>query len=287
MTKSLTYSIIPVMRRAIFASILILLGSLAFAGGVKAGLIPPFGGEYINLNGSGLAATFHDGSSCDINFGFCSGNFVLRTVCNGKVFNCDSGHGAQVIEMQEGQAFSIGNPGCDRTVQLDVFNDQFQNGDIPSDYIVWYSGDCVVPTATPTSTPRPTATATPTPSGTLTPTPTPTIPQGGAVVVADLKCPNGTNFGGIRGSNVICVQQTQNQNQVVNNRASASTGPISITLAGTKEAVEELPKTGLPMAAWFLPGLLPLGIKLRKVGTMNKIGKNISSYLWQKREFDK
>lgn len=50
--------------------------------------------------------------------------------------------------------------------------------------------------------------------------------------------------------------------------------------------VEELPKTGLPLIAWGLAGLLPIGLKLRKTGNQ---GQNSDSALftWQKREFRK
>ena len=48
--------------------------------------------------------------------------------------------------------------------------------------------------------------------------------------------------------------------------------------------VEQLPKTGLPILAWGLAGLLPLGLKLKNIGNH---GKNSDSalYINQKREF--
>lgn len=296
-------------------------GFLGFDNGYYTKVCGDFNTPDGDLNGNVTRPFDACRNKCDVNNGTCNGDSVVRFECDGKRTRCDS----PFTDIVHNGTLSLDrNTQCNKTVQLDVFRGNcWENGtcnySIPSydpnadlqDFIVWYSGDCVVPTATatptfiptatptqqPTATPtqRPTATATPTSTGTLTPTPTrvvtltptPTVPVGNAVVVADLRCPNGTSFGGIRGSNVICVQQTQNQNQTVTNTARANTGPISITLASAKETIEELPKTGLPMAAWFLPALLPLGLKLRRFGGLDKIGENVSSYLWQKREFDK
>lgn len=307
------------MKRAVLISALILLGSLAVAGGVKAGLIPPFGGEYTNLNGSGTAATFHIRNGCDENSGFCFGNAVYRFQCDGRTTDCRSNE-----SFSTGQ--SLGNPGCDKTVQLDVFDHNCrQNGGwdcgIPQDYMVWYSGACVVPTATPTPTPPvfvPTATPTPTPIifvPTATPTPTRFItpPVPGPITQ---ECPSGTVFGGINGSNLICVQQVQNQVQNAIANANASTGSITINTpsAGSPVVIRsttfitptpgeiilaaapaktvvvqttELPKTGLPIAAWSLTGLAPLGYGLRRFGAFKKISADTATFIWQSREFNK
>lgn len=165
-------------------------------------------------------------------------------------------------------------------------------------------------TLTPTPTATVTPTATPTPTGTLTPTMTPTvtptraptatpIPQGNVV-----ECPSGF-VKTISGSNIICLQQVQNQNQSQssNSTSNASTGTISVNVTGgsttqttTTGAVEvkgvstsvsQLPKTGLPIAAWALSGLLPAGLGFRRFGRGKEGSKDHAQYIWQKREFEK
>ncbi len=49
--------------------------------------------------------------------------------------------------------------------------------------------------------------------------------------------------------------------------------------------VEQLPRTGLPLAAWSAVGLLPIGFRLRKYASINKDEKDHASYIWQIREF--
>ena len=156
-----------------------------------------------------------------------------------------------------------------------------------------------------TSVAFPTATPTPFPIF-VTPTPVPAaIPTAAPVVVAvprgaAVSCPSGTVFGGINGSNIICVQQSQTQTQSSLSTSNASTGAINITLAGNPQSsgitpvktvlvagATELPKTGLPLAAWSLGGLFPLGIKLRKWGHFAKKSTESAHYLWQKREWGK
>jgi uncharacterized repeat protein (TIGR01451 family) len=51
--------------------------------------------------------------------------------------------------------------------------------------------------------------------------------------------------------------------------------------------VEELPKTGLPIVAWGLAGLLPIGLKLKKFGQNSKDNENNADYIWQKRQYQK
>lgn len=51
-------------------------------------------------------------------------------------------------------------------------------------------------------------------------------------------------------------------------------------------AVKELPKTGLPLTAWFALGLLPVGFQLRKfVLSSNEDLKDRASYIFQIRKF--
>jgi len=137
------------------------------------------------------------------------------------------------------------------------------------------------PTPTPTTpvtpTPTVTTTPTPTPTGTITPSPTPTqVPT------------NITN--NITNSNSQSQSQTQNNNQTVN-VTQAAPAPVVVTqpvseVKGTT-TVTQLPKTGLPLAAWALSGLLPIGAGLKKFGGKNQTNQDSAHYLWQRREFDK
>lgn len=65
-----------------------------------------------------------------------------------------------------------------------------------------------------------------------------------------------------------------------------STFCIQQNIAKQAPIVEQLPKTGLPLIAWGLAGLLPVGLRLRKMGNMGNISDS-AIYTWQKREFNK
>lgn len=169
----------------------------------------------------------------------------------------------------------------------------------------------VSPTMTPT--PTPTGTPSPTPTGTVTPTPTPTgtvTPTPTTAPGNNISCPSGF-VAVISGSTIICMQQVNNQNQSVNinnsntntnsatggsSSASATGGSVTNTVAAAAAvpvpvkgapAVTELPKTGLPLAAWALSGLLPAGFGLRRFTKKNGGITGTARYIWQKREFDK
>ena len=59
--------------------------------------------------------------------------------------------------------------------------------------------------------------------------------------------------------------------------------PQVVTVAGAQ--VKELPKTGAPLAALALAGLLPAGLKLRRFGKQDKdINPN---YIWEERELSR
>lgn len=308
------------MKKAFSVSTAIILGSLIwtfFPTKVEAGLKPVFGGEYTNLFGSGLSSDSHNDATgkCNAGTGICSGKFVIRTVCEGITTNCDDGTShTSPIQVEDGNASrSVNNPfpGFNRTVQIDVFDKSCRKTDgswncadneVPADYLVWYSGNSA-PTATPTQAPAPTTTPTWAPVPTTTPTPrVPTVPPVPTVPVidAEVRCPDGF-VRTISGSNIICLQQIQNQNQSSVSSANASTGPITVSLASnfpqgvplqvvpveTKQPVvftQELPKTGLPLVVWAFSGLAPLGLKLKRFGSTSPKGNSILA-LWQEREF--
>lgn len=173
-----------------------------------------------------------------------------------------------------------------------------------------------VPTATPTPTtvPGPTATPTPTLPPGVTVTPVPVTPTPGAAVV----CAPGQVMT-VSGSQVIClnVQQQQGQTQTATGGSSTSnssaTGggggsstvninsynqerervgfvaPSVVHVAGAAPSVQvqELPKTGLPLAGWLLSGFLPAGLGLKRFGKGSAKTSESANSLWQKREFDR
>ncbi|MDO8638747.1 MAG: hypothetical protein Q7R43_04165 [Candidatus Daviesbacteria bacterium] len=73
------------------------------------------------------------------------------------------------------------------------------------------------------------------------------------------------------------------------------TSALCIQQVITKQVpvVTQLPKTGLPIIAWSLVSLLPVGLKLRKMGNQGNNSdsalqnSNFASYISQKREFSK
>lgn len=159
----------------------------------------------------------------------------------------------------------------------------------------------VPPTPTPTPTPRPVVTPTP------TPTPTPQV-------AATLKCPEGT-IQTMENNTIICIQNVNTNNNVNNNQLSqvfnpvvnvpqpqAQTPQVVYAVAGqptfyqatpsaepkvayvTPANVQSLPKTGLPLFGWTLGTLLPLGLRLRRIGKKD-LGNSIANSVWQERQF--
>lgn len=51
--------------------------------------------------------------------------------------------------------------------------------------------------------------------------------------------------------------------------------------------VEQLPKTGLPLIAWFLVGLLPAGLGLKRTLSYRKDNQDKPFYISQRRDFEK
>ncbi|MDO8429356.1 MAG: hypothetical protein Q7S88_01890 [Candidatus Daviesbacteria bacterium] len=173
--------------------------------------------------------------------------------------------------------------------------------------------NAVTVTPTPTPTVGPTATPTPTPTVGPTATPTPTQPAQQAAVLA---CPSGLVEVGRNSNQIICFNQQQNFTITLsaqggqggaggaggsananatggNANANASVvAPAAVAAAprpqggGTVASVKELPKTGLPLAAWALAGLMPAGLGFKRFGKGNKISET-PNFWSQQREFSK
>jgi len=77
----------------------------------------------------------------------------------------------------------------------------------------------------------------------------------------------------------------QQQQQVITPTPLPTTkGGLPVT-GSADVSVQDLPQTGLPVFAWALAGLIPLGLGLRKMGRVNPAHEGKGHYIWQKREF--
>jgi hypothetical protein len=110
-------------------------------------------GYYTNLCGSGTNGDFYScPANCDPSSGDCSGDFVVKYICDGKLTECNSNESIWSTYQKVNSPY----PGCGKTVQINVFSKNCREGGgwncnyIPcgqpgSDclgYMVWYSGDC-------------------------------------------------------------------------------------------------------------------------------------------------
>jgi len=108
-------------------------------------------GYYTNLCGSGTAANFYSCSAnCNPATGDCSGNYVVKWTCDGNTTDCRDNESA----WSSYHKVDSPHPGCNKTVQIDVFSKNCRAGGGWScgdsdllGYMVWYSGDCDDPTS--------------------------------------------------------------------------------------------------------------------------------------------
>lgn len=84
------------------------------------------------------------------------------------------------------------------------------------------------------------------------------------------------------------VQQVQQVQEIpVATQAPVITkGGLPVTGAGDI-AVKDLPRTGLPVAAIALVGLVPFGLALKRVGGVKKQNDGKATFIWQQREFQR
>lgn len=146
------------------------------------------GGEYTNLCGGGTNAEVYScNNGCNPTTGRCESisQSVVKWTCNGRLNQCGQNESGW-SNIQE-----IGQPGCDKTIQISLFDKNCRKADgswdstcILQGYMVWYSGSCnglsptagysATPSAGMTGTLKPTVKVTvkPTvrPSGTIYPT---------------------------------------------------------------------------------------------------------------------
>jgi hypothetical protein len=148
-----------------------------------------------------------------------------------------------------------------------------------------------IPTPPPTfvPTPPPTLVPTPTPCNCVTPTPTPTLPPPPPCLVCQTPPPSVP-------AQVQNQQQTQNNNQNQNVVVNVPPAPQGVVLAANAQPkvvatagtqVTTLPKTGLPLAAWAVMGMLPAGAGLKKFGRKDNSDDVPANFIWEEREFKK
>jgi hypothetical protein len=106
-------------------------------------------GRFRNVYGCGTgnwerSPSCYSGSKCNLDSKSCSnsiGNSVYRFECDGNKTDCRENE-------SKGTEKSVGNPGCNKTIQIDVFDKDCRDGNgnwtcgNPIDYFVWYTGDC-------------------------------------------------------------------------------------------------------------------------------------------------
>lgn len=167
--------------------ITIIGGVAIFVGAARVQARISYGsGSYTNLCGGGTnAESYTCSSGCNPAQGRCQSDneSVVKWTCNGKLNQCGENESAWA-NVQE-----LGQPGCDKTVQLSLFDKNCRKNDgswdtscVLSGYMVWYSGTCnglsptvgysATPSATATISGRPAATPTVRPTGQPTVKPT-------------------------------------------------------------------------------------------------------------------
>jgi hypothetical protein len=242
-------------------------------------------GVYVNLCGSGTVATSYTcDPGCNPNTGVCSGsnNGVVRWVCSGKWNQCLESE-SDWMNREE-----LGNPGCNKTVQVSLFDKKCRREDGAWDqtcnllgYMVWFSGECgggvspgptsgvtvisspkvtARPTARPTVTVRPTETIVPTPTlvskFSMTPTPGVAVRVCGKRCGADVEC----------GAGFACVG-----NLCRNPACPSDVGCFCGGVGGvaTSSGLNQSPETGAEV--WLiLVGLVGVGIVGLKMREMAK-----------------
>lgn len=263
------------LDRTLFIAFVTAIGIGGFFGGAQhvQAAIGYNGGAYVNLCGTGTAATNYTCSAaCNPQTGSCSGsnNGVVKYVCSGRWDQCFE------AESYWSNYAEIGNQSCGKTVQLSVFDKTCRKEDGTWDsscklqgYMVWYSGDCwsgVGPTPTPfgggqvRSTPTGSPTVTPTiaptsrlnPGVTMTPTPTNAPKVCGRTCVMQSDC----------GAGFTCYQG------VCRNPACSADASCFCSTLGTSSSTgsgKTSPETGGGELLLFaIPGLFGAGFVARK-----------------------
>ncbi len=91
-------------------------------------------------------------------------------------------------------------------------------------------------------------------------------------------------YGGNGGSANVNISGAGRGNQQASN--VVYTQPNVVTqVAGASYSVQQLPKTGLPLLAWAAMGLIPAGLKLRKLGKITEDAQDDPNYLWELKQF--
>jgi hypothetical protein len=212
----------------------------------------------VNLCGSGTAATRYTcDPGCDPTSGTCrsGNNGVAKYTCVGKWNQC--------VESELGWSGreELGNPGCNRTVQISLFDKKCRREDGGWDptctllgYMVWYSGECgTAPRLSPTVTKLPSPTTEPIATGAPTPT---TISK--FVAVAPKVC-------GVRcGSDTDCQAGLKCFSGVCRNPACPSDGACFCGQTKGAAVANSSPKTGVStwVGAVGMVGLALMGYKL-------------------------
>jgi hypothetical protein len=151
--------IIKLYNKKLFFVVFLMIFAGFVINNVFAGYKPPFGGEYINVCGSGLIADqYNCSANCNLDQGSCtsgSGQYIYAFVCDGKKEVClDNGIVYDSMKTLSVRSFAL--VGSNKTVQLDVTKKSCMSngqwicgGSDLLGFIVWYSG-----TSTPVVPPQ-------------------------------------------------------------------------------------------------------------------------------------
>lgn len=203
-------------------------------------------------------------------------NYTLRL--NKEPFGDWIGPGDQIFQAGTNLRYDItqltpGNYGF--SVQAGFLDGSTSNQVLGNQFTCQVAG--VTPTATPTPTPAPSGAA--------------AIAncQPGQVVTmtnSQLTCVSVANANNNSNTNTVTVNNTNNPAQPGSVLAAAPAAGAQVAGVAT---VNTLPKTGLPIAAWLLSGLLPIGAGLKKFAGsgFEEADDSTPTYLWQKRRFMK
>jgi hypothetical protein len=177
---------------------------------------------------------------------------------------------------------SAQNPYVFITVSVNAANGDHGHGGHERDIIgVNSAADCPKPSSTPTPTPA--STPTPQPSSTPSPSASPTTSPSSSPTPSASATPTPTaSSSPTPNASETPSASTSSNSQSSNNPESSNNPQIVGQVKGTATT---LPKTGLPLLAFALPGLLPVGLRLR--GKKSAFGDITANFIWEKRSLSK
>lgn len=110
-------------------------------------------------------------------------------------------------------------------------------------------------------------------------------PQGPAGPAGAPGAPGAAGGAGVTQSVTQSVTQTVNVEREAVREVFVGGNVGIATTGGQVLAVQELPKTGLPILGWAALAFIPTGFGLRRLGYVKKENENNPGYIWEERQF--